>query len=439
MLSQAQVSTTALPSLEMTIIKNYAKIIVLTKCRLSFFYYFCKKVFLMDKFFEILDTAIKNDILVKMTLSKPVSKNSELRNIYAKPILLKDNKMYQFTYRYERRDETKNFDAAQTMEQVRSLVPETFQNVSLFTLTEDVTLLVSKKGKPTMMCKKVQENREQDLSHDHEKQRLIDPNKPWWHLLGLTTREGKVTADMQHKYKQICKYVEIVDGVMRQTKFDDEIHIADMGAGKGYLTFALYEYLTTHYDKKIEMEGVEIRKDLVLKINDICKDTRPCVSTKSTIRFVECSIVDYQPSRLDVLIALHACDTATDDAILKGIRNNAKLIICAPCCHKQIRREMERSGKTDAITRYGIFLERQAVMITDTIRALVLEYCGYKTQVMEFIEIDNTPKNVLLVGRKTDKPVDKEAIAKQIKGLMDQYGIEEHYLWKNLWKNCRAY
>ena len=393
----------------------------------------------MDKFFEKLDTAIKNDILVKMTLSKPVSKNSELRNIYVKPILLKDNKMYQFTYRYERRDETKNFDAAQTMEQVRSLVPETFQNVSLYTLTEDVTLLVSKKGKPTLMCKKVQENREQDLSHDHEKQRLIDPNKPWWHLLGLTTREGKVTADMQHKYKQICKYVEIVDGVMRQTKFDDEIHIADMGAGKGYLTFALYEYLTTHYDKKIEMEGVEIRKDLVLKINDICKDTRPCVSTKSTIRFVECSIVDYQPSRLDVLIALHACDTATDDAILKGIRNNAKLIICAPCCHKQIRREMERSGKTDAITRYGIFLERQAVMITDTIRALVLEYCGYKTQVMEFIEIDNTPKNVLLVGRKTDKPVDKEAIAKQIKGLMDQYGIEEHYLWKNLWKNCRAY
>lgn len=185
----------------------------------------------MEKFFEKLDLAIKNDILVKMTLSKPVSKNSELRNIYVKPILLKNNKMYQFTYRYERRDETKNFDATQTMEQMRSLVPEVFQNVSLFTITEDVTLLVSKKGKPTLMCKKVQESREQELSHDHEKQRLIDPTKPWWHLLGLTTQDGKVTADMQHKYKQICKYVEIVDGVMRQTKFDDEIHIADMGAG----------------------------------------------------------------------------------------------------------------------------------------------------------------------------------------------------------------
>ena len=386
----------------------------------------------MEKFFEKLENSLSSGSIVKMTLSKPVSKNSDLRNVYVKPIMLKDNKMYQFTYRYERRDETKNFDASQTMEQVRSLVPAYFQNVSLFTLTEDVTLLVSKKGKPTLMCKKINEKRDVDLSHDHEKQRLIDPSNPWWHLLGLTTRDGKVTADMQHKFKQICKYVEIVDGVMRQTKFGDEIHIADMGAGKGYLTFALYEYLTRNYDKKIVMEGVEIRKDLVLKINDIIEKCR-----LNDFKFIENSIEDYKPSKLDVLIALHACDTATDDAILKGIRNNAKLIICAPCCHKQIRREMEKSGKFDSITRYGIFLERQAVMITDAVRALVLEYCGYKTQVMEFIEIDNTPKNVLLVGRKTDKPVDKEAISNQIRGILEQYGIEEHYLWNKMWRNIK--
>ena len=388
----------------------------------------------MEKFFEKLDLSLKTNSIIKMTLSKPVSKNNELRNVYVKPILLKDNKMYQFTFRYERRDETKNFDANQTLDQVKNLVPEVFQNVSLFTLTEDVTLLVSKKGKPTLMCKKINEKREADLSHDHEKQRLIDPTNPWWHLLGLTTRDGKVMADMQHKFKQICKYVEIVDGVMRQTKFDDEVHIADMGAGKGYLTFALYEYLMKNYDKKIVMEGVEIRKDLVLKINDIIAKCN-----LKNFRFIENSIEDYKPTNLDVLIALHACDTATDDAILKGIRNNAKLIICAPCCHKQVRREMEKSGKFDSITKYGIFLERQAVMITDAVRALVLEYCGYKTQVMEFIEYDNTPKNVLLVGRKSEKAVDKERVAKEIKNLLDQYGVGEHYLWKNLWKNCRTY
>lgn len=389
----------------------------------------------MEKFFEKLESVLQNNTMVKITLSKPVVKNDDLRNVYIKPILLKDRKMCQFTYRYERRDETKNFDAVQTMEQVRSLVPTNFQNVSLFTFTEDVTLLVSKKGKPTLMCKKINETREVDLSHDHEKQRLIDPTNPWWHLLGLTSRDGKVLADMQHKFKQICKYVEIVDGVMRQTKFGDEIHIADMGAGKGYLTFALYEYLTTHYDKKIVMEGVEIRPELVEKINEIIRINASLINGRSNMQFIQNSIADYKPSKLDVLIALHACDTATDDAILKGIRNDAKLIICAPCCHKQIRREMEKSGKTDAMTRFGIFLERQSVMITDAVRALVLEYCGYKTQVMEFIEIDNTPKNVLLVGRKSDKPVDKDAIAKQIRGLLEQYGIVEHYLWRNLWRN----
>lgn len=384
----------------------------------------------MENFFEKLNASLQDGSMVKMTLSKPVDKNNELRNVYVKPILLKNNKMYQFVFRYERRDETKNYDAAQTMEQIDSLVPDIFQNVSLFTISEDIMLLINKKGKPSLICKPVKEQRRQDLSHDHEKTRLIDPTKPWWFLLGLTTREGKVLADMQHKFKQICKYVEIVDGVMKNVKFDDEIHIADMGAGKGYLTFALYEYLTSKYDKKIVMEGVEIRQDLVLKINDIIEKCG-----LKDFRFVENSIENYKPENLDVLIALHACDTATDDAILIGVRNNAKLIICAPCCHKQIRREMEKSGRTDAITRFGIFLERQAVMVTDAVRALVLEYCGYKTNVMEFIEMEDTPKNVLLVGRKSDAPVDKVTISKQISDLLEKYGIGEHYLWKRLWKN----
>ncbi len=384
----------------------------------------------MENFFEKLNASLQDGSMVKMTLSKPVSKNNELRNVYVKPILLKNNKMFQFVFRYERRDETKNYDAVQTMEQINSLVPDVFQNVSLFTISEDIMLLISKKGKPSLVCKPVKEQRTQDLSHDHEKMRLIDPTKPWWFLLGLTTREGKVIADMQHKFKQICKYVEIVDGVMKNAKLGDEVHIADMGAGKGYLTFALYEYLTSKYDKKIVMEGVEIRPDLVLKINDIIEKCG-----LKDFRFVENSIENYKPEKLDVLIALHACDTATDDAILIGVRNDAKLIICAPCCHKQVRREMEKSGRTDAVTRFGIFLERQAVMVTDAVRALVLEYCGYKTNVMEFIEMEDTPKNVLLVGRKSETPVDKVSISKQISDLLEKYGIAEHYLWKRMWRN----
>ena len=400
----------------------------------------------MQKFINKLQSSLNDGSFVKLTLSKPRAKSQEpranLNNIYVKPIILKNEKMFSFTYRYERRDETKNYDAEQTLEIITNLLNEVFLNASLFTLTEDVTLLISKKGKATVMTKAVKEQREQNVQHDKVKNRLINTDNPWWFKLGLTTREGKVTADMQHKFKQICKYVEIVDGVMKNVKFDGKIRIADMGAGKGYLTFALYEYLTQRCKYDIEMEGVEIRPDLVVKINEIIKE-----SNLKDFRFVESSIdgyqlsaISYQPivnsqqptanSQLDVLIALHACNTATDDAIIKGIESGAKLIICAPCCHKQIRQEMEKSKIVDPITRYGIFLERQAVMITDAIRALIMEYYGYKTQVMEFIEMEHTPKNILLVGRKSDAPVDKEAILKQIEDLKKQYGIEKHYLEK---------
>lgn len=214
-------------------------------------------------------------------------------------------------------------------------------------------------------------------------------------------------------------------------KFDGTVHITDMGAGKGYLTFALHELLTQRLNMDVDIKGVEIRPDLVLKINEIIK-----TNNLKGLEFVESSIEAFHPEKLDVLIALHACNTATDDAIASGIKAGAELIVCAPCCHKQIRQEMEHSGRFDAITRYGIFLERQAVMVTDTIRALILEYFGYKTQVMEFIEMEHTPKNVLLVGRRTSKGTKDPKILQQIADLKARYGIERHYLETVLDFNC---
>ena len=377
----------------------------------------------LERFLSCIDEAASKSTLVKMTLSKPVAKQDELRNVYVKPVLIKEKRLFAFTYHYERRDEVKNYDAEQMLAILREMIPNRFLNAVLFTVSEDVTLLVSSKGKATIQTKKVQECREQNLEHDKQKARLINPANPWWYQLGLTTREGKITADMQHKFKQIYKYAEIVESLVKPMKFEGTVHIADMGAGKGYLTFALHELLTQRMNLDVDIKGVEIRPDLVLKINEIIKS-----SGLKGLEFVESSIEAYHPEKLDVLIALHACNTATDDAIASGIKAGAELIVCAPCCHKQIRQEMERSGKVNAITRYGIFLERQAVMITDTIRALILEYYGYKTQVMEFIEMEHTPKNVLLVGRKTAKKTKDLKILQQIADLKVRYGIEKHYL-----------
>ena len=377
----------------------------------------------LDNFLNQVSVAAEQSTLVKMTLSKPAQKHDELRNVYVKPVLIKEKRLFAFTYHYERRDEVKNYDVTQMLDLLKEMLPDRFLNAVLFTVNEDVTLLVSSKGKATIQTKKVQECREQNLEHDKQKARLINPANPWWYQLGLTSREGKITADMQHKFKQIYKYAEIVESLIKPMKFEGTVHVADMGAGKGYLTFALHELLTQRLNLDVDIKGVEIRPDLVQKINEIIK-----ADNLKGLEFVESSIEAYHPEKLDVLIALHACNTATDDAIASGIKAGAELIVCAPCCHKQIRQEMERSGRYDAITRYGIFLERQAVMITDTIRALILEYFGYKTQVMEFIEMEHTPKNVLLVGRKTSKIAKDPKILQQIADLKVRYGIEKHYL-----------
>ena len=153
----------------------------------------------------------------------------------------------------------------------------------------------------------------------------------------------------------------------------------------------------------------------------------------SKIKFIKGCIEDYNPPKIDMVVALHACNTATDDAIIKGIHHRSKVILCAPCCHKQIREDMEKSKVIDSITRFGIFLERQAVLITDAIRTLILEYYGYKTQVIEFVETEHTPKNILIIAVQSNyQPTEefKKSIIEQIEKLKKQYGITKHYLEK---------
>lgn len=377
----------------------------------------------INKFLDLVAQSLADGSFVKMTLSKPAQRNDDLRNIYVKTVMIRNELLYAFTYRYDRRDEVKNCNAQQMNERLAELVPQKFQNAVLFTVSSDITLLVSSKGNATVQTRKVQECRCRNLEHDNVKERLINPANPWWFCLGLTTREGKVLADMQHKYKQICRYTEIVGALLRDARFEGKVHVADMGAGKGYLTFALHEYLTRTLHLDVDMKGVEIRPDLVLKINEAIRATG-----LQGIEFVEGAINNYPVDGIDVLIALHACNTATDDAIAAGIKAGSKFIVCAPCCHKQIRGEMERSGIVNPITRWGVFMERQAVMITDTIRGLILEYFGYETQIMEFIDMEHTPKNVLLVGRKTARPADRAAIVGKIQSLKAAYGIGTHYL-----------
>ena len=378
----------------------------------------------LESFFQTIIAAAENTTFQKITIGNRKDKSSVLQNVFIKPVLIKEKYMLSFVYRNLTNDITKNFEIQESIKQIKILLSDNFFNADVYTTTETIYYSATKEGKEKI-AKKINEAKitAPALVHDKIKNRLISTNSFYLKELGLTTAEGKLKKEMQHKFKQINRYVEIIEGILKDTNIENNFSIVDMGSGKGYLTFALYDYLQTK-NKEIKVTGIELRKDLVLKCNKIAEQ-----SNYRGLHFTKSSIQQTDLPFVDMLIALHACDTATDDAIAKGIKANATFIICAPCCHKQIRQQMAPTNALQYITKHGILMERQAEMVTDTIRALMLEAHGYKTKVFDFIEEEDTPKNVLIVGTKSNfsQKIYDENILK-IKELKILFGIKEHYL-----------
>jgi hypothetical protein len=377
----------------------------------------------LNELMEAVKLAIDENKFVKLTLSKPKNKQSDLKNVYVKMILLKGSYWLSFTYKHITKDIVKNFAVEDAAQQIVELLETSFFAANLLTSEMDYALLSNEKGSSKLIKRPVEKRTIPEREHDHTKSRLIDPSNTWWFQLGITDRQGNVLPSMQFKFKQINKYVEILDGLIKQIDFQSTVKVVDMGAGKAYLTFALYEYLFINRKLDVHITGVEQRPDLVEKTNQIAKSAK-----LENLHFVEGMIGNFAIKEIDVLIALHACDTATDDAIAAGINAGARLIVCAPCCHKQIRQTMKPPFDALPMLKFGILLERQAEILTDTIRALIMEKYGYKSQIMEFIEAEHTPKNLLLTGIKVSKQSDSEDIDRKIAGLKAQFGIEKHYL-----------
>lgn len=378
----------------------------------------------LESFLQTIIAVAENTTLLKITISNKKDKSSVLKNVFIKPVLIKEKYLLSFVYRNLTNDITKNFDLQESVNQIKNLLKESFFNADVYTTAGTVYYTVTKEGKEKIVTKTSKSKITVTfLTHDKQKKRLILTNSFYLKELGLTNAEGNLKKEMQYKFKQINRYVEIIEGILKDTKIENNFSIVDMGSGKGYLTFALYDYLQTK-NKETKITGIELREDLVLMCNKIAEK-----SFYKGLNFTKGSIQQTDLPTIDMLIALHACDTATDDAIAKGIKANATFIICAPCCHKQIRKQMAPTNALQYITKYGILMERQAEMVTDTIRALILEAHGYKTKVFDFIEEEDTPKNVLIVGTKSNfsqKIFDKNIL--KIKELKILFGIKEHYL-----------
>jgi SAM-dependent methyltransferase len=373
--------------------------------------------------------AIATETFQKITLSNYVGDTPELKNIYVRLVEIKRRPQLSFTYRYKTRDIVKNFSLEEGRASLLGLVQVDFKAATLFTSEADYVLQLRgqswtlKQLPATMTGTAV-------ASHDKPKARKISTaGKQYLVDLKLTDAEGQVFKNAQDKYKQINQYIEILSPLITALPAGSIRRVADMGSGKGYLTFALYDYLRNELQQEVEVTGVEYREDLVNLCNQFAAN-----ANFGGLNFVQGSIEGYDTTGMDMLIALHACDTATDDAIYKGIKAGAQVIVTAPCCHKQIRREISRGKQTNElefITRHGIFLERQAEMVTDGLRALIMEYFGYQTKVMQFISDQHTPKNVLIVGLKSSVTDTARAeILEKIKSAKAFFGIGYHHLEK---------
>lgn len=378
----------------------------------------------IGQFLALVRHSADTNELVKITLGAKRIKENDLRNVFIKPVLLKAGKKLSFVYRHDTKDITKNLETVEAIKIIEQHLNSDFYNADLFTTTGDFQLL-QQNNKLRIIQKPASHKSAGSSLHDKQKQRIIQTNTIYLHQLGVTTPDGIVKKDMQDKYKQINRYVEIIDGIIKDIDFGENISVADMGSGKGYLTFALYDYLINTLRLNATVSGIEMRDDLISTCNHIAK-----AAGFTSLHFKKGTIAETALPQLDMLIALHACDTATDDAIYKGIEANARVIIVAPCCHKQIRKQMKPANVLSAITKHGILLERQAEMVTDAIRAMLLEAQGYKTKVFEFIQTEHTPKNVMIVGVKSAQLPDKKEILEKVTALKELFNIEEHYLEK---------
>lgn len=378
------------------------------------------------QFLDLLNTALQGNTLVKLVLARHVGTDQTLQRIIAKPLQVKGQACLSLVYRHQTRDITRNLALEQAQALVAELLPDSFRNAHLFDGDGEVQLTFSKKGKPMLQRHGAQAPREAASSgHDREKKRYLELSRPFLRDLGVTDGQGALIPSMSRKWKQINKFIEVFDHALASAPVAAEqaLRVADFGSGKGYLTFAMHDYLRNNLGREAQVTGVELRQDMV----DLCNAAASRLEHPG-LAFQCGDVRSVVPEAIDVMIALHACDIATDYAIHTGIRCNAAIIMCSPCCHKQIRPQLHSPGLLQPMLQYGLHLGQQAEMLTDSLRALYLEACGYETKVFEFISLEHTNKNKMILAVKRRQLAHSTALLEKIGQLKAFYGVQEHCL-----------
>ena len=374
----------------------------------------------MNELQQYLELIVKSDIQ-KLIISNPLSKSEQ----YKKIVIENKGRTYQIAKYTEKQVFHENISFEELFSRCVELTENHYKQVNAMSAKEEHIILISKKGKCNYKVKKTATDTVKLTStatnHNRQKNYILKEGMNIAPLvdMGVFTKDGKVVNSMYDKYKQINRFIEIIDDEVAGLKVE-ELNVIDFGCGKSYLTFVVYYYLTEVMNLKVNMIGLDLKEDVIKKCNQAAEKYN-----YQNLKFEVGDVNGFKaPFDVDMVITLHACDTATDFALYNAIQWNAKMIFSVPCCQHELNKQMKPENLS-IMSRYGIIKERFAALATDAIRGNLLEYCGYKTQLLEFIDFEHTPKNILIRAVKrpmTLKKV-KDGMLNEVHALMQEFSL----------------
>ncbi len=375
----------------------------------------------MEKVLELLEDIIVNEKLIYAVFSnvrKGVQK--EFSTLKVKPVLLKNKRYVQFEYHYDNKVKHENLESEVAAEIAFGLTKTYFKQAMIYTIDADYQILISKKGAAKIL-KKAPSRNTFDLSHNRKKKYIIEENVPcsFLHALGVMDEKGQVHKRKYDKFRQINRYLEMVSDCIPHLDSSKKIQIVDFGCGKAYLTFALYYYLIEVNGFDADIIGLDLKTDVIETCSELAKKLN-----FEKLHFVQGDIKNFEGlESVDMVVSLHACDIATDESLAKALKWEADVILAVPCCQHELFKKIH-NPVMEPLEKHGLIKERISSLVTDSIRANALEIMGYNTQVLEFIDMEHTPKNILLRAYKTN--VVNEKAIKEYKEFTKFWGVKPY-------------
>ena len=367
----------------------------------------------MEELRKLLVECLNIDFL-NATISNPKSKDG-ITKIKVRPLLKKDNLIFQCELFKNNQAFHENYDAEKACEAILAYM-EDFKQMQFETKKVKATVLVSKKGKVTIQKKKQNDCcKEVNLSHNRAKKYILEEGTkvPFLQDLGVMTEDGKIVRTKFDKFRQINRFLEFIEDILPQLDKNREVTILDFGCGKSYLTFAMYYYLHELKKYDVRIIGLDLKTEVIKHCNALSEKYG-----YEKLKFLEGNIADYTGvDEVDMVVTLHACNTATDFALDKAVGWNAKVILSVPCCQHEFNTQM-KNELLEPVFKYGLIKERMAALFTDALRAEYLESAGYEAQILEFIDMEHTPKNILIRAVKTGKKKQNQDKIKKIEEFL---------------------